>query len=151
MEGLESVRLQRSPRNDPDRMRRLLKEALGYGVASACALALDMTVLTLLVRYFSWWYLAAATVSFTAGVVVAYFFSVKFVFKHRRLPDPRSEFAGFAALGTVGLCVNALVMFLSVRFVGLHYLLAKCVAAGFTFICNFITRRQLLFLQRLGA
>jgi putative flippase GtrA len=132
-------------------MTRLLKEAIGYGAASVCALAVDMAVLTVLVHYFSWWYLAAATVSFTVGMAVAYGISVKFVFKHRRLEDARSEFLSFAALGAIGLAVNALVMMVAVKFGGLHYLLAKCVAAAFTFVCNFVTRRQLLFVQRLST
>jgi len=129
----------------------LLKEAFGYGAASVCALAIDMAILTLLVHYFEWGYLAAATVSFSAGSVVAYVISVKFVFKHRRLNDARTEFASFAALGALGLCINALVMSIAVKIGGFHYLVAKCVAAGFTFACNFIARRQLLFVQRLST
>jgi len=132
-------------------MRTMLKEAVGYGAASVCALAVDMAILTVLVQYCGWWYLAAATASFTAGIVVAYLISVRFVFKHRRLNDTRAEFASFAALGTVGLCVNAVIMSVAVKIGGLHYLLAKCVAAGFTFVCNFVARRQLLFVQRLST
>jgi len=132
-------------------MKTVIREAVGYGAASVCALAVDMAILTLLVHYGGWGYLAAATVSFTAGLVVAYAISVKFVFKHRRLDDSRAEFASFAALGTLGLCVNALIMSAAVRIGGLHYLLAKCIAAGFTFVCNFIARRQLLFVQRLST
>jgi uncharacterized membrane protein len=38
-----------------------LKELVGYGAASACALAVDLVVLWALVHFFSWEYLAAAT------------------------------------------------------------------------------------------
>jgi putative flippase GtrA len=127
------------------------KEAVGYAVASACALLLDFTVLWILVHYFSWWYLAAATISFLSGAFVTYGLSVKFVFKHRRLQDRRAEFLGFAAIGTVGLAVNAAVMFVAVKYLGLYYLVAKCVAAAFTLACNFVSRRQLLFIVRSAA
>jgi putative flippase GtrA len=132
-------------------MKLLLKEAFGYAVASACALLVDMTVLAILVHYFAWWYLAAATFSFVSGVFVAYALSVKLVFKQRRLRDRRTEFASFAAIGTIGLAVNAAVIYVAVKYFGLYYLVAKCVAAGFTFICNFFSRRQLLFVQRSPA
>jgi putative flippase GtrA len=132
-------------------MRAMIRQAFGYGAASVCALAVDMAILGMLVHYFSWGYLAAASVSFSAGMVVAYLISIRFVFEHRRLDDASAEFVGFAALGAIGLCVNALVMYLAVRLAGLHYLLAKCVAAGFTFACNFATRRQLLFVRRPGT
>jgi putative flippase GtrA len=132
-------------------MKVLLREALGYAVASGCALVVDFAILWLLVQYFSWWYLAAATTSFLSGVFVAYVLSVKLVFKHRRLQDRRAEFVSFAAIGALGLAVNAIIMFIAVKYLGLYYLLAKCVAAGFTFVCNFVSRRQLLFVQRSSA
>ncbi len=129
-------------------MNIILKEGFGYLVASACALAVDVAILWILVQYFSWPYLAAATASFIAGVAVAYALSVKLVFKYRRLADRRAEFLGFAAIGAAGLAINAAVIFFAVKFLGLHYLIAKCIAAGFTFVCNFVSRRQFLFVQR---
>ena len=128
-------------------MKLLVKEAAGYGVASACALAVDVTVLWVLVGFFSWQYLCAATASFLVGATVAYVLSVKLAFKQHRLRNRRAEFMGFVMIGTVGLAINAAVISLAVRYLGLHYLLAKCFAAGFTFLCNFIARRQILFVR----
>jgi putative flippase GtrA len=128
-------------------MKILFKEAIGYAAASGCALIIDMAILWVLVRYFSWNYLAAATTSFLAGAVVAYELSIRLAFKQHRLQDRRAELLSFVAIGIVGLGVNAAVIFIAVRFFGLHYLIAKCVAAGFTFLCNFIARRQFLFVR----
>ena len=129
-------------------MTRLLREAVGYGAASLCALAVDMGILWTLVHFFSWDYLAAATASFLAGAVISYLLSIKIAFKEHRLQDRRTEFASFVGIGTIGLAVNAGVMSLAVRYFGLHYIIAKCVAAGFTFTCNFVARRQMLFVRR---
>ena len=128
-------------------MNVLIKEAIGYAMASVAALAVDMTILWVLVQSFSWGYLAAASVSFLAGATVAYGLSLKLAFRQHRLRNRRVEFISFVAIGTVGLAINAAVMSLAVHYWGLHYLLAKCVAAGFTFSCNFIARRQLLFVR----
>jgi putative flippase GtrA len=128
-------------------VRILVKEAIGYGAASTGALVVDMTILWVLVRFFAWGYLAAASTSFLAGAVVAYALSLKLAFKQRRLRNQRVEFISFVAIGTAGLAINAAVISLAVRYLGLHYLLAKCVASGFTFMCNFIARRQLLFVR----
>jgi putative flippase GtrA len=124
-----------------------MKEAIGYGAASAVAFAVDVAILWALVRFFGWGYLAAAAVSFLAGAAVAYALSLKLAFKQHRLRDQRVEFIGFVAIGTAGLALNAAVMSLAVRYFGLHYLLAKCVAACFTLMCNFIARRQILFVR----
>jgi putative flippase GtrA len=129
-------------------MKILFREACGYTAASAIAFGVDMTLLWVLVHYFDWWYLAAGTASFLAGMGVTYALSVTLVFKHRRLTDRRLEFASFAAIGTVGLAINMAVLYVAVRRFGLHYLIAKCAAAGCTFTWNFISRRQFLFVKR---
>jgi putative flippase GtrA len=129
-------------------MSAFIKEALGYGAASACSLLVDIGILWALVRYFSFGYLAAAAVSFLAGATIAYVLSVRLAFKHHRLRDRRAEFISFVAIGSAGLAINSSIISVAVRYLGLHYLLAKCVAAGFTFICNYLTRRQLLFVRR---
>jgi len=128
-------------------MKLIIKEAVGYCAASASALMVDISILWMLVRYFSWGYLPAATASFLAGATVAYGLSLKLAFKQHRLRDRRAEFVGFVAIGTAGLAINAAVISLGVRYLGLHYLLAKCIAAGFTFACNFVARRQILFVR----
>jgi putative flippase GtrA len=129
-------------------MKELTREVVAYGAASCCALVVDIVILWALVHFFFVWYLLAATASFASGVVVAYVLSVKLVFKHHRLKNRRMEFVGFTALGTVGMVVNAIIMFVAVKYFGLQYLIAKCVSTGFTFMCNFVTRRQLLFVLK---
>jgi putative flippase GtrA len=132
-------------------VRILIREAIGYAAASAGALIVDMTILWMLVRFFAWGYLAAATTSFLVGAVVAYALSLKLAFKQHRLRNQRVEFITFVVIGTAGLAINAGVISLVVRYFGLHYLLAKCIAAGFTFMCNFIARRQILFVRHSPA
>jgi putative flippase GtrA len=126
-------------------VRALVREAAGYAVASGCALLVDMSILFGLAHFEHWNYEIAAAVSFMAGSVVAYRISTQIAFRHRRLRDRRVEFASFVAIGTAGLAVNAAVMYAAVAGFGLSVMAAKCVAAGFTFACNFVCRRQLLF------
>jgi len=129
-------------------MKTVVQEAIRYAAVSACALIIDITVLFILVHYLSWWYVAAATASFLVGLPVGYLLSVTLVFKYRRLDDRRFEFASFAGIGVVGVTINAAVISFGVKTLGLHYLIAKCGAAAFTFVWNFLARRQFLFVQR---
>jgi putative flippase GtrA len=109
----------------------------------------DGGLLLILTRYLGWNYLLAATVSFLAGATVAYVLSVRFVFSAHRLHDRRLEFTSFVLLGLFGVAINLLVMFVTVGRLGMDLLYAKAVAACFTFVANFLLRRQLLF--RTGA
>jgi putative flippase GtrA len=125
-------------------MKRFLREFSGYGVASAAALSVDMALLWALVHV-GIQYIAASALSFTAGGVVVYWLSTTLAFRQHRMRDRRVEFLAFIAIGVAGLAINISVIYAAVQFLGLHYMLAKSAAAGFTFAFNFIVRRQLLF------
>ncbi len=132
-------------------MKMLIREAILYAAMSAFLLCLDIALLWILVQYFSWPYLAAATVSFSAGVVVGYILSIAAVFKHRRLENQPIEFATFVAVGIVGLTINTVAMYFGVGYLGQHYLAAKGGAACLTLLWNFAARRQLLFVPSRAA
>jgi putative flippase GtrA len=129
-------------------MKTIVHEAIRYAAVSACALVIDITILFILVHYFRWWYILAATASFLVGLLVGYVLSVTWVFKYRRLEDPSFEFVSFAGIGAIGVAVNAAVISFGVNALGMHYLFAKCGAAGFTFVWNFVARRHFLFARR---
>ncbi len=126
-------------------MKRLFKEAVGYGLASAIALAADAGLLFVLVHFLGWWYLAAATVSFSAGVIVTYVISVRLVFTNRRIQSRHREFLAFVLIGVIGLGVNLAIMFAAVSILRWNYMIGKFAAAGGTFLCNFWLRRHVLF------
>jgi putative flippase GtrA len=151
MDGLESLRLPQGTIAGVSKVRILIQEALGYTAASAFTLIVDIAILWTLVHRFSWPYLAAAAASFSVGLLVAYALSVTTVFRYRRLKNQPLELASFVAVGVVGPAINAVAMFFGVRYLRVHYLAAKCGAAGLTLVWNFAVRRQLLFFQRRAA
>ena len=120
-------------------------DAVGYGLASARALAVDEGLLSLLARQFGVHYRAAAALSFSAGLIVAYTLSTAVVFKGRAKYGAGGEFLGFLVTGLAGLALNQLLLFAFVD--GLHIPVeyAKAPTAGFVFTFNFLSRRFLLF------
>jgi putative flippase GtrA len=129
----------------------LIREALAYAAVSGFALVIDFGILWILVHYLAWPYLLAAAASFSVGLLVGYALSITAVFKYRRLKSQPLELASFTAIGVVGLGINLTAISFGVRYLGAHYLVAKCGAAGLTFIWNFAARRQLLFVRRRSA
>jgi putative flippase GtrA len=129
----------------PQPIRKLLHDVVGYGLVSAVALATDMGLLRALVERGGMNYQPAAALAFTAGAVVAYVLSVRFVFRFHRLRHRGWEFASFVALGLLGLAVNSAALFVAISMAGLGLITAKLLAAVCTFATNFTLRRQLLF------
>jgi putative flippase GtrA len=130
---------------------RALHELLGYGAASAIALAVDVSILKTLVEVAGWHYLTASVVAFICGGLVAYALSVRFVFRQHRVHRRSLELTCFLALGTAGVAVNALVLSLAISVAGLGLVTAKICAAGCTFATNFALRRNLLFATNAAA
>src|SRR5258708_9482247 len=97
MEGLVPLRLPEGSIGAVGDMRAVIQEALRYAAVSACAFFVDITILFILVHYFSWWYLGAATASFVAGLLGGCALSVTRVFHYPTANDWRPEFAPFVA------------------------------------------------------
>ena len=126
-------------------MRRLPDEFTRYAIGAALAFATDVALLTVLVELLDVQYLLAATFSFIAGTLVIYWYSIRHVFRFRRLALPRVELAIFAAIGALGVLVNLGCMYIAVDIVGLHYLPGKVGSAAVTFLTNFGLRKLTLF------
>lgn len=120
-------------------------DAVGYGLASALALGVDYGLLVLLAKQFGVHYQVAASLSFSAGLIVAYTLSTAVVFKGRAKYGAGGEFVGFLLTGLAGLALNQTLLFAFVD--GLHIPVeyAKAPTAGLVFTFNFLSRRFLLF------
>jgi putative flippase GtrA len=125
--------------------RQLARDLFGYGCVSALALVVDTGLLWALYRHAGVHYLLAASISFTAGAVLAWWLSTRFVFTLHQLANRGAEFVAFVALGLVGLCVNIAVLAFAVQWLRWPVLAGKMLAVSGTFLCNFLLRRQLLF------
>jgi putative flippase GtrA len=122
----------------------LFYDLLAYGLGSAAALALDVSILSLLTRV-GMQYLISAAFGFTAGLCCIYLISVKVVFRTRRRTAPSAEFLWFVITGALGLALNELVIFTFVTAVQFTIVEAKFFAACIVFLFNFFMRRRFLF------
>jgi putative flippase GtrA len=126
-------------------LRAVAGEGMRYLAVSALALAVDFGTYVALIRLAGVHYLVAAPIAFVLGLAVSYSLSIAWVFRKRRLADPRMEFAIFAVLGVAGVMLNQLIIYGGVEWAGLSYELAKIASAGVVFCFNFVSRKLLLF------
>lgn len=125
--------------------RGLAGEGLRYLAASAVALAIDFGAYAGLIRLAEVDYLVAAPIGFALGLATIYAFSIRWVFRQRRLADRRAEFALFAAIGLAGMAINQSVIYAVVQAMPGSYEIAKIVSAATVFCFNFSSRKLLLF------
>ena len=121
-----------------------------YGLASAAALAVDWSVLTLLVGR-GVPAAAAAAISFLLGMVVTYAASICFVYADRRQGSKLRELTLFVLIGLVGLALNVLLICAFGALLGLSAPIAKAPTAAIVFVFNFAARRAVLFARPSAA
>lgn len=134
-----------TPRIHAGALRAFAIDAVRYFGVSVAALAVDYGLLVCLHRAFDLHYLVAATLSFLAGLAVAWSLSVVFVFRNRRRLSPWREFLGFAATGLAGLLLTQMLLSALVGGFGVAPEFAKIPVSGVVFAFNFVSRRLLLF------
>ncbi len=90
-------------------------------------------------------HLLARFISYSAGMTISYFLSIKFIFNSRNVSNRLIEFSGFVAVGMIGAAENIGLMAFFERIVGLNHLLANIIAGSIVFFFNFFGRKLLLF------
>ena len=131
-----------APRRD---LIAFARDAVRYFGISIVALAVDYGLLIILHRALGLHYLVAATLSFVAGLAIAWSLSVALVFNGRRRLSPWREFLGFVLTGLAGLILTQAMLSVLVGGLGASPELAKIPVAGVVFAFNFLSRRMLLF------
>jgi len=89
------------------------------------------------------YYVLAATLSFTASLVVNYFLSVAWVWRVRTGKQRHVDATIFAIIGLVGLGLTDLIVWVMTDLVGLNYIISKLVAFAIVFFWSFGARRYL--------
>lgn len=129
----------------PAWVRAQFGEFLRYGLASALALGIDFGTLLFCTEVLGIHYLASAAIGFSLGIVAIYALSIRWVFAHRRLDSPATEWTIFVLIGVAGLVLNQLNMAGLTEWAGLPYQLSKVASTGVVFCFNFGARKALLF------
>lgn len=128
-----------------DRGRQLVAQFLRYLLVGGTAFMVDFGLFYLLLRMAVLHYLVAATLAYLAGLLVNYLLSIAWVFEYRRLSHRGQEFLIFAAIGVVGVGLNALLIHFIATSLQITYLQSKLLAAILILLSNFGARKLLLF------
>lgn len=127
-------------------------EFVRYFFVSLAAFVLDLSLFSVGLRVLHIAWAVSATFGFLGGVLVAYFLSVRFVFRSRKFRNkPATELLTFSTVGLGGLLVTQLVLWVGIELMGSNPEISKVSAAGFTFLFNFMVRKLLLFRSALHS
>ena len=129
------------------RLRNLLDSELNKYIVSGCAAVLvDFTVLIIATEFFGIHYLVSNICSYMSGLMVAYTFNIRWVFRYRKYEQKtRMEFSIFVVIVLIGLAISEAMIYMLVEAVAMPYTLAKLVSIAAIFIFNFMAKKRFLF------
>ena len=108
-----------------------------YLLVGGIAFCDDYATLIVLTSGLGVYYLVSAAIAFCVGITVNYVLSIRWVFGHRALSDPRAEFVLFTIVGIVGLGLTEVCMWLGTDVLHLDYKWSKLVAVALVLLWNF--------------
>lgn len=116
-----------------------------YFFVGGTAFVVDFGLLWVLTEWGGLHYLLSAALAFMAGLIVNYMLSMLWVFKDHTLRNRIAEFAAFALIGLIGLCLNETIIWGTTELLSQHYLASKIISTAVVFFWNFMARKYLLF------
>jgi putative flippase GtrA len=123
----------------------LARELVRYTVAGGLASLVDVGVLVVLTSSLGVYYLHAAALAFSVGLLTSYGLSIAWVFQARTWQNPWVEFGLFTLIGGLGLLWCGVCMWVLTEYAHLHYLCAKMGSALMVFCWNFVAKKWLVF------
>lgn len=119
-----------------------VRQFLIFAIVGACATAVQYSVLTALVELAHVAKVPASVFAYLCGAVTSYLLNRRFTFKSTA--DAKKTFPKFMAVNLIGLLLNTAIFFTLVQ-MGVHYLLAQCVATALVLIWNYAGARFFAF------
>lgn len=110
----------------------------------AVASLVDIGLLYCLCEYLGMWYVPAAALSYSVGILVSYTLN-KFLTFHDNACNYLRQFATFAAISVSCLLVNVCIIWLLVETFSLNYLVAKVFATVCAFFWNYYGQSRITF------
>lgn len=131
------------------KLENISGEFIRFFAAGGLAFIVDFLLLYALTDLLGINYLLSNILSFCVALLISYLLAIKWVFRYRKLSNVSLEFTMFALIGLTCLSSNEFAIWVLVELVKVHYLIAKILATGFTFMFSFLLKKVLLF--RKGA
>ena len=123
---------------------KLCIQIFKFGSVGGVAFLIDFIFLYLFKEFCHFPVVLANTLSFCISVIYNYTASVKWVFDVNKEKNAKKQFVIFIIFSVIGLLINDLIMWVSVDFMHIYYLLAKIIATFVVMVFNFITRKMFL-------
>jgi putative flippase GtrA len=126
-------------------VKKFIHQFSKYFILGLISFIVDYLILWILTDRIKIYYLVSSALSFTAGLIVNYVLSTKWVFDQRNIKNKKIEFIFFSIIGIIGLFLNQLIMWYLTTKCHIYYMYSKLISTAIVLIWNFFGRKYLVF------
>ncbi|MDO8589694.1 MAG: GtrA family protein [bacterium] len=119
--------------------------AIRYLISGGSAAVINLTMLFILVHFFYMWYLLASVVAFIVAVAVSFMMQKFFTFNDYTKEKIRQQSLVYLGIQILNLGVNALLLYISVDMLHIHYLISQFFVLGLVAVYSFFVFKYLVF------
>lgn len=127
--------------------RDSIQKIVRFIIAGTIAAGSNISVLYILVRFFSVYYLAASVVSFLASVAIGFTLQKFWAFRDTATEQAHMQLLKYASITTMNLCINTLLMYTFVSVLGVWYLAAQIISGLVIAIVSYTCNSMFVFNQ----
>ena len=124
--------------------RRGVRQFIKFGIVGASSAIIDWSIFYLLNLTFGVYYLIAKVLSFSVAVINSFIWNRRWTFRSQD-PNRKKEFTKFLIIATVGLSINALIMYIVVSIYGQRKFVGLIFATGLVTFWNFLANKFYTF------
>lgn len=107
-----------------------LSRGAHFLVAGGIGVCVNVTILFIFTDVFKVWYIASTVVAFIFSFGVSFFLQKFFTFKDNSIDRIHHQAGSYVLIGLLNLCLNILLMYFFVEYVGFHHLFSQIVASA---------------------
>ena len=133
-----------------DKYKNLAFEFMRYLIVGGSAFLVDFTVMFIFQEFvFTGQHVFIAVfLGYIVGLIYNFLLSSGFVFKDGFKKIKGKEFSSFvifAIIGTIGLGLTELLMYIFVNILAMYYVFAKIISAAIVMFWNYIARKVIIY------
>lgn len=116
-----------------------------YGIVGIIGTLIHFLILILLVKTYSLSPVLASSIGFIVVLLVSYRLNKYWTFNQINSLDKSSRFIKYSVVSVCGLILNTTVMYISIDWLHLHYVIGQCLVIIVVPVFNYILNRNWTF------
>jgi putative flippase GtrA len=119
---------------------------LRYIISGLVSTFVNIFIIYILTDLFDIWYLVSSVIAFTVGICVSFSLQKFWTFGNDSIANIKKQMFMYLVFALSTVCLNALVVYMGVHFLGIYYVLAQVISSAMIACVSFFVYKRVIFI-----